>query len=183
MTQSAVQKNHNSTLFCFLIICPLILYSISCPEHYFVTIGSNDSKLCMYVSGNDSKCSAQEQLLYLVPFFNFCPLIFIEHSLFRTYLCHCKFKWLYSWLIIERLFYMWILCKYIANNCKTKTLTFFMSPKKVFVRCDPTCGVLVFIFSSISGFYFVYCNFDLIYQSYIHISIYQFTCLVHYSLW
>jgi len=58
---SAVHKNRNSTLFRFLIIpLWLILYSISCPEHDFVTKGANDSTLGMHVSGNDLKCSAQE---------------------------------------------------------------------------------------------------------------------------
>ena len=31
---------------------------IPCPEHNFVSIDPNDSKLGMHASGNDSKCSA-----------------------------------------------------------------------------------------------------------------------------
>ena len=45
------------------------------PERNVVTIGSNDSNLGMHVSGNDSKCSAQESLIYLVPFLKYSPLI------------------------------------------------------------------------------------------------------------
>jgi len=83
MTQSAMHKNRNSTLFRFWIIpLWLILESIYCPEHNFLTIGSNDSMLGMHASGNDSKWSAQEPLLYIVPFFIYSPLIdFIEHFL------------------------------------------------------------------------------------------------------
>jgi len=50
------------------------LYSISCPERNFVTIGSNDCKLGLHVSGNDWKCGAQELQIYFVPFLNNSPL-------------------------------------------------------------------------------------------------------------
>jgi len=55
---------------------------LPCPERNFVTVGPIDFKLGMHVSGNDLKCSAQEPLLQLVPFFNYSLHSYTSYSMY-----------------------------------------------------------------------------------------------------
>ena len=142
MTGSAMHKNRNSTLFCFWIIpLWLILKSISCSEHNFFTIGWNDSILGKHVSGNNSKCSAQEPYLYLVPFL-IIPLwlIFIEHFLSWALLCHQRFKWLQT---CNASFWQWLKSAWHKNF--NSTLFLFSSPEHKVLKvsfCDGPLSVV-----------------------------------------
>ena len=57
MSESTTFEPKITAVYHFIVLPAL---GFPCPEHNFVTLGPNHSKLGMHVSSNDLKCSAQE---------------------------------------------------------------------------------------------------------------------------